>query len=102
MITEKPIKMFVYQPIYLKGDKNDKYIKSIIINFPFCRIEVGDVFTGEKRSKEYYKLDPKSESKVAAVRYNYAGHGCCVVILEKKVFKSLEDINQFVAGKGTV
>lgn len=105
MINEKPIKMFIYQPIYLKGKGKDvkpEYKKSIIVNFPFCRIEVGDVFTGEKRSKDYYKLDAKSESKVAAVRYNYAGHGCCVVILEDKVFKTQEKINQFVAGKGVV
>lgn len=105
MINEKPIKLFIYQPVYLAGkgkDAKPEYIKSIIVNFPFCRIEVGDVFTGEKRSKDYYKLDPKTESKVAAVRYNYAGHGCCIVILEDKVLKSNEEINQFVAGKGCV
>ena len=101
---QKPIKMFIYQPVYLKGsgDKaKDKYVKSTIVKFPFCRIEVGDNFTGEKRPAEYFKLKAQSESKVVAVRYNLV-ECACIVFLEKKVLKSQNEIGRFVSGKGCV
>ena len=101
---QKPIKMFIYQPVYLaaKGkDAKAEYKKSTIVKFPFCRIEVGDNFTGEKRPADYFKLKAQSESKVVAIRYNLI-ECACIVILEKKVLKSEEDITRFVAGKGVV
>jgi len=98
---DKPIKMFIYQPVYLAGDKKDKYTICTIVRFPFCRIEVGDVFTGEKRPSDYFKLRKQEESKVVAVRYNTA-EGACIVFLEKKVLKNQEEIDRFVSGKGCV
>jgi len=104
MINEKPIKMFIYQPVYLavKGeDSKDKYVKSTITKFPFHRVEVGDVFTTEKRPADYFKLRKQEEFKVAAVRRNLI-ECACIVILEKKVCKTEEQIAHFVSGKGVV
>ena len=114
-INVKPIKMFIYQPVYLAGEvkglkgtkekpvppPKPEYKKTTIVRFPFCRIEVGDSFTGEKRPADYFKLQEQAESKVAAVRYNLP-EKACIVFLEDKVLKSEEEINRFVSGKGVV
>lgn len=94
---EKPMKMFVYQPVLL----NDKYVRSTITKFPFCRIEVGDVFTTEKRPADYSQLLRQAESKVMAVRFNLV-ECACIVILEEKKFTSEKRLNHFVSGKSSV
>lgn len=93
MIGTKPIKMHVYMPLNLRG----KYNCCAKRTFPFCRIEVGDVFTVEKRPADYHQLNSQKEFKVEAVRYNMF-EGACIVILESKDFKDEEDINRFLSG----
>ena len=95
--TSKPLKMFVYQPVFLK----DKYFRSVIEHFPFCRIDIGDVFTTEKRPADYHGLRKQAESKVEAVRYNLA-EGACIVILERKTFEKQEDITNYLKNKRSI
>ena len=97
IVRDKPLKMFIYQPVFL----GDKYVLSTIIKFPFCRLEVGDVFTTEKRPSDYHKMKRQEESKVEAIRYNLA-EGACIVILEKKTFKEQKEIDLFVRGKSCI
>lgn len=94
---EKAMKMFVYQPLLL----NDKYVRSTITKFPFCRIEVDDVFTTEKRPADYSQLLRQAESKVVAVRFNLV-ECACIVILEEKKFTSQKRLDRFVSGKSSV
>lgn len=91
---EKPMKMHVYQPLYV----GDKYVRSIKKTFPYCRIEIGDVFTMEKRPANYHEMMAHKESKVVAVRYNFA-ETACIVILEKKNFGHIDLLNRYVNGK---
>ena len=93
----KPLKMFVYQPVLLKG----KYVRSIIEQFPFCKIEVGDVFTTEKRPADYHELRKQAESKVEAVRYNLP-EGACIVILESKTFEKQQEVEEYLKNKSSV
>ena len=93
----KPLKMFVYQPVLLKGE----YQRSVIESFPFCRIVAGDVFTTEKRPASYHKLREQAESKVEAVRYNLA-EGACIVILEGKNFENEEILKEYMKNKRSV
>jgi len=114
-IKEKPIKMFIYQPVYLEEKeevteseepkrgrpKKGIYVCCTITKFPYCRVEIDDVFTSEKRPDDYAKLENQNEFKVVAVRYNLV-ECACIVILEKKMCKSKEEIDRFVSGKGCV
>ena len=104
---DKSLKMFVYQPLF-HSEWNDKtkktveqYKRTIISKFPFCRMEVGDVFTTEKRPADYHKLRNQAEAKVEAVRYNLA-EDACIVILERKTFKNIKDLDRYVSGKASV
>lgn len=97
MRSEKSIKMFIYQPVFIK----DEYIKSTVTKFPFCRLMVGDVFTTEKRPADYHKLNQQEESKVEVIRYNLA-EGACIVILERKTVKNQKEFDHFVSGKSCV
>jgi hypothetical protein len=97
MRPERPMVIFIYQPLYLKG-KNDKpkFMDCKTRKFPPARIEVGDVFTGEKRVAEFIQLKKRSTSIVASVTYNYAD-GTCGVILEDKVFETKEDMDKYLS-----
>lgn len=92
MRNDKPIKMFIYQPVYTvdKGGKNKTYLHTKTYKFPYYRAKKGDVFTGEKRVKEFIEMQKHSTSKVVAVRYNYID-GTCGVILEDKVIEKKEE-----------
>lgn len=95
MRTDRPIRMIIYQPFYLKGKGGKpKFVECKNHQFPYVRIGVGDVFTGEKRVKEFLKMKKRSISKVASVTYNYAD-GTCGVILEDKVFDTEEEMKRF-------
>ena len=128
MQQQKPLKMFIYQPLFVEGTKavkavkavaaaegvkaveaveavkatEDKHVRSVIVdNFPYFRVELGDVFTNEKRPAKYHELIAQQETKVEAVRYNLAERAC-IVILERKTFKSQREIDRYVSGKKSV
>ena len=91
MRPEKPIRMFIYQPIYIKdvdGKKTDLHTKTY--PFPYYRAKKGDIFTGEKRVKEFAEMQKQATYKVVAVKYNYID-GTCGVILEDKINEPKEE-----------
>lgn len=90
--SQKPLKMFIYQPVYL----NKKYECCTITKFPYFRAEVGDVFTSEKRPADYIKMRKQVEFKVVTVRYNLR-EGACIVFLEDKVFSNKKELKRFVS-----
>ena len=90
----KPMKMQVYQALLVGG----KLVRSIHKTFPYCRIEIGDVFTMEKRPADYHKMMKQRESKVIGVRYNFA-ETACIVILEEMNFEHQDLLNRYVSGK---
>jgi len=97
MVSDRPIKMFIYQPLYLKGKGvKPEYVNCKTYKFPYARIEVGDVFTGEKRVAEFLKMKERSVSKVVSVTYNYADM-TCGIILEDKIFNTMEKLNKYVS-----
>lgn len=83
--NEKHIRMFIYQPIYTvdKDGKNKTYLHTKTYPFPYYPAKKGDVFTGEKRVKEFVEMQKQSTSKVVAVRYNYRDCTCGVVLTDK-------------------
>ena len=91
MKQAKPIRMFIYQPIYVKGTDGKKtYLHTKTYPFPYYPAKKGDQFTGEKRVKNFVEMQKHSTSKVVAVRYNYSD-GTCGVILEDKVIEKKEE-----------
>lgn len=92
MGPNKPIKMFIYQPIYEvdKDGKNKTYLHTKTYPFPYYPAKKGDVFTGEKRVKEFIEMEKHSTSKVVAVRYNYADGTCGVVLADKLIERKEE------------
>lgn len=92
MRPEKPIKLFIYLPIYTvdKDGKNKTYLHTKTYPFPYYRAKKGDVFTGEKRVKEFVEMQKHSTSKVVAVRYNYID-GTCGVVLTDKIIERKEE-----------
>ncbi len=105
MQKKKPLKMYIYQPLFIKAKKKgdeDEYVRSTIVDdFPYFRVEVGYVFTTEKRPAKYHELIEQQETKVEAVRYNLAERAC-IVILERKTFKNQRDVDRYVSGKISV
>lgn len=87
MKPDKPLKMYVYQPLSVKGE----HIKTKLTHFPFFHVEIGDVFTNERRTEK------PMESKVAAVRFNLFERGC-MVTLEDMEFETIEELNRYVNG----
>ena len=87
MPPDKPIRMFIYQPFYTK-DKDGKkvYANCKTFRFPYYPAKKGDVFTGEKRVKDFVEMQKHSECKVVAVRYNYID-GTCGVILSDTIIE---------------
>lgn len=92
MRPDKPIKMFIYQPIYEvdKDGKNKTYLHTKTYPFPYYPAKKGDVFTGEKRVKEFIEMEKHSTSKVVAVRYNYVDGTCGVVLADKLIERKEE------------
>ncbi len=88
----QPIRMFIYQPIYTvdKNGKNETYLHTKTYPFPYYPAKKGDVFTGEKRVKEFVDMQKHSTSKAVAVRYNYID-GTCGVILAAKTIERKEE-----------
>ena len=95
----KPSKIFVYLPVYL-----DNQLQRIVIQdrIQFTnRIEVGDSFVIKKRDNPKEFLYNKGELKVEQVKYTFID-GSCIVVLEKMVFKSKKDMNDFLKNKRSV
>lgn len=85
----KPIKMFIYQPIYTVDSegKNKTYLNTKTYkDVPYFPVKKGDVFTTEKRVKEITEMQQDSTSKVVSISYNL-NDGSCNVILREKIVK---------------
>ena len=95
--TGKPVKMFVYLPVYLK----EKYVRTVIKDLPFSRIEKGDPFILGKRDKMSDLIKAGGEHKVEQVKRSLAD-GSCIVVLEKITFTKNEDITEFLKNKKSV
>ena len=91
--------MFVYLPVYLK----EKYVRTVIKDLPFSRIEVGDVFILGKRDRmsDLIKSRKEDEHKVEQVKRSMAD-GSCIVVLEKITFTKKEEITEFLKNKKSV
>lgn len=86
MRPDAKIRMFVYQPVYKKVDGEKVYVNTKTWQFPYYPAKKGDVFTGEKRVKEFIEMQKHATSKVVAVRYNYRD-GTCGVILQDQIIE---------------
>jgi len=95
MRPERPIRMFIYQPFYtVDKDGNKTYLHTKTHPFPYYPAKKGDVFTGEKRVKEFVEMQKHSTSKVVAVRYNYIDGTCGVVLADKIIERKEEPAEQ--------
>jgi len=95
MRPERPIRMFIYQPFYtVDKDGNKTYLHTKTHPFPYYPAKKGDVFTGEKRVKEFVEMQKHSTSKVVAVRYNYIDGTCGVILADKIIEKKEEPAEQ--------
>ena len=110
--TGKPVKMFVYLPVYLKEETTPepettkkaaraKYVRTVITKLPFSRIEVGDVFILGKRDKMSDLIKKGDEYKVEQVKRTFPD-GDCIAVLEKITFTKKEEITEFLKNKKSV
>lgn len=92
MRNEKPIRMFVYQPFYTvdENGKNKEYLNTKTYNFPYYPARKGDIFTTEKRVKEFIEMQKHSISKVVSVSYNLSDGTCGVVLADKTIVRKEE------------
>jgi hypothetical protein len=95
----KPSKLFVYLPVYL-GDKLQRIVIQDRIQLT-TRIEVGDSFAIRKRDNLRDFLDNKGELKVVQVKYGFMD-GSCIAVLEKLVFKTKKEVDEFLKNKRSV
>lgn len=97
--TGKPSKQFVYLPVYL-GNNLERIVIQDRIQFT-SRIEVGDSFAIKKRDNLRDFLVDKDELKVEQVKHSFID-GSCIVVLEKLVFKSKKEMDEFLKNKRSV
>ncbi len=92
MKPDAKIRMFVYQPVYTvdKNGKNIEYLHTKTYNFPYYPARKGDIFTTEKRVKEFIEMQEHSTSKVVSVIYNLSD-GTCGVVLNDKLIERKEE-----------
>ncbi len=92
MKPDAKIRMFIYQPIYIADEngKNKEYKNTKTWPFPYYPAKKGDVFTTEKRVKEFIEMQKHSTSKVVSVVYNLSD-GTCGVVLTDKIIERKEE-----------
>jgi hypothetical protein len=99
MKPNQPIRMFIYQPIYTVDEevKNKEYLNTKTYNFPYYPAKKGDVFTTEKRVKEFIEMQKHSISKVVSVSYNLSDGTCGVVLADKTIERKEEPAGAYSA-----
>lgn len=100
---DKSAKMYVYLPCYLKNPKTNRkeYQKMVTKKIPFSRVEVGDLFITKKRDVPRDLLKDDDDMKVEKVKRSMID-GSCIVILEKMVFETPEDLKEFLKKQTSV
>ncbi len=88
----KPMNMFVYQPFYTvdKNGKNKEYLNTKTYRVPYFPVRKGDLFTTEKRVKEFIEMQKHATNKVVSVIYNLSDGNCIVVLADKLVERKEE------------
>ncbi len=105
----KPLRMFVYLPVYLIEKKPGRppadgvkpELQKIVIQdkMQFVPgIKTGDIFALKKRNDLKEFLNNEDETKVEQVKYNFVD-GSCLVILEKLVFTDRKEMSEFLKNK---
>ena len=104
----KPAKMFIYLPVYLETKKigrpgNVEHVlqRIAIKELPFSRVEVGDSFIVKKRDNVKELIDSKDELKVEQVKRSFID-GSCIVVLEKMIFKTKDEVSEFLKNKRSI
>lgn len=103
MRPDAKMRMFVYQPVYTVDEKgkNKEYLHTKTYNnVPYFPVKKGDVFTTEKRVKEFIEMQKHSISKVVSVSYNLSD-GTCGVVLADKVIEKKEEPKENPETEGT-
>ena len=97
--TGKPAKLFVYLPIYHQTSKDNKvYVRTVIKDLPFSRIEVGDSFIVKKRDSIADLLKNENEFKVEQVKRSMID-GSCIAVLEAITFTKKDEVTDFLKNK---
>lgn len=97
MVTDKPLKTFVYLPVFLKGE----YKCCAPFKMQGAQIKVGDIFTVDKRPPTFDEQREIKEFKVVKVQYNVFHNDFAEqhVELEPVVFNDQKQIDRFMNGK---
>jgi hypothetical protein len=72
-----------------------------MIEFPFCRVQIGDTFTIEKRTN-FIEMGKGKRYKVEDCFFTIANKGEFIIILEKIEFKDKDELKKHIAGKTVV
>jgi hypothetical protein len=88
------LRTFVYQPLSVKG----KYAGATMVEFPFCRVQVGDLFTIDKRT-DFAEMGKSKKYKVEDCYFTTANKGEFIIILEKEDFSTKNQLKLHTRGK---
>ena len=97
----KPLKMFIYLPLYMAAKKPDKppvYKGCVVKDMPYARKEIGDIYIVGKRDSSEELLSDKNDLKVERI-INSMVDGSYIVVLEKMVFEREDDLKEFLKNK---
>jgi len=94
---ELRLRTFVYQPVYVKG----KYVCATMVEFPYYRAKIGDLFTIEKRTN-FVEMGESKRYKVEDCFFTTANKGEFIIILEKVDFDSENKMKLYTRGKTIV
>ena len=107
---QKPLKMFIYLPLYLLEKKPGRppaegvqpvHVRTVIKEMPFSRVEPGDIFLIDKINSSDDVLGTKGNMKAEQVKRSVID-GSCLVVLEKKVFNTKQEVENFLQGKKSI